>query len=284
MKHLWKLVVVLSLLLLSCAGETPTPIIVIEEVEVTPTPSVTPEPTDTAEPTETPPPTNTPTITPTPKPTATPRPTRTPTPTPEPVTIDIDNVAYLALLRELCEDSEDLVCISGSGDDVIDVELPDDTIITAVVSGNRCDRYFGILAYARDGDRVGGLVNTTSPYIGATLFMPRGNKEIELEVDASCSWEGVLVAPSPWSVSATMNVGDTVRGREPTVIRVNGEGASRITAEHTGRRNFVVWTWGEDRRDLAFNEIGDYSGTSRVPAGLFLLEVTAEGPWEITVY
>ena len=69
------------------------------------------------------------------------------------------------------------------------------------------------------------------------------------------------------------------------VLRVGGRGhrgghGSQATIRHGGSSNFVVSAWGSSW-DLLVNEIGNYSGTVRVPAGTVIFEVQADGNWTI---
>ena len=100
MKHLFYLMLIMSLILIGCSGadelaEEGEP--AVAEMEE-PTATTTPEPTATLQPTDTPEPTATPTETPTSTPTLTATPTQTPTSTPTP-TATVDAERLLALLQ-----------------------------------------------------------------------------------------------------------------------------------------------------------------------------------------
>ncbi len=60
-----------------------------------------------------------------------------------------------------------------------------------------------------------------------------------------------------------------------------------VTYAHGGDGNFIVWVWtaGGERETLIANEIGQTSGTRGpvLDTGVYLLEVTADGDWEIAV-
>jgi hypothetical protein len=57
---------------------------------------------------------------------------------------------------------------------------------------------------------------------------------------------------------------------------------------HTGESNFAIWLFDENGNhvDLLVNEIGNYSGSTavRIPKkGVYLLDITADGSWSVSV-
>ena len=66
------------------------------------------------------------------------------------------------------------------------------------------------------------------------------------------------------------------------------DSAAVATIAYTGERNFAVWSLdsGMGQDDLLVNEIGAYNGTvvfNLSGAGISSLEITASGPWTVTV-
>ncbi len=85
-------------------------------------------------------------------------------------------------------------------------------------------------------------------------------------------------APAPQNLSGSgMKVASLNVGRESPVV---------IKGTHRGESNFIVDVLGGDYPDNAFNEIGNYSGTT-VLTGLSLgrhrVRVNADGPWTLRV-
>lgn len=65
-------------------------------------------------------------------------------------------------------------------------------------------------------------------------------------------------------------------------------GLARFSLRHTGTRNFSVWLMDSDgkRLDLLANQIGAWDGEKAVridKAGPYVLDVTADGDWQVVV-
>lgn len=85
-------------------------------------------------------------------------------------------------------------------------------------------------------------------------------------------------APAPQNLSGS--------GMKVTSLNVSRESPVVIKGTHRGESNFIVDVLGGDYPDNAFNEIGNYSGTT-VLTGLSLgkhrVRVNADGPWTLKV-
>ncbi|MEA3238683.1 MAG: hypothetical protein U9Q94_02750, partial [Candidatus Bipolaricaulota bacterium] len=106
--------------------------------------------------------------------------------------------------------------------------------------------------------------------------------------------------------SVTHTIGVSAHSPQPEPVTLSGtgdsatevftltEGLATFEMHHSGSSNFAVWLYDTNGKavDLLANEIGPYSGTAlegvqadsmaAVP-GTYLLEVTADGAWEITI-
>jgi hypothetical protein len=92
-------------------------------------------------------------------------------------------------------------------------------------------------------------------------------------------------APDPDPAPAPSERTKTFSGRGDAVITITLlEGLTLIDASHRGSSNFVVWLRGSSD-DLLVNEIGRYTGTraAGVGGGTFLLDVEADGAWDLVV-
>ena len=106
------------------------------------------------------------------------------------------------------------------------------------------------------------------------------------------------------SVTRTIEVSARFPQPEPVIFRGIGDSATKVFTltsglatfemHHSGSSNFAVWLYDTNGKavDLLANEIGAYSGTALegvhadsmdAAPGTYLLEVTADGAWEITV-
>ena len=96
---------------------------------------------------------------------------------------------------------------------------------------------------------------------------------------------GTLVPGRPESAPVPSERTQTFSGRGDQVIPVNlSAGVTLIDAVHRGTSNFVIFLRGASD-DLLVNEIGSYRGTSAVGVGGggFLIDISADGAWEIDV-
>lgn len=66
------------------------------------------------------------------------------------------------------------------------------------------------------------------------------------------------------------------------------QGAATFQVEYTGKRNFVVWLLDGNgsKLDVVANEVNEFKGSKvlniKAP-GPYLLDVSADGPWKVTV-
>jgi hypothetical protein len=225
-------------------------------------PTDTVEASETPEPTEPPEPTNTPEPTDTPQPTDTPAPTFTPTIAPSPTPLP------------------DPIVLTGTGDSVVDFDNPFSVAIVHV-TGNAASRYFGVTTYDANGNQIDLLVNTTDPYDGVRPLDFRDDEHTtRFEVSADGDW---VIEIKHLFEARKLDVPGTITGSGDDVFLLLG--AAPDTATIIGNaegRYFGVFAYGEEI-DLLVNTTDPYEGTVIVDPNTLVIEVKAEGEWEITV-
>lgn len=163
---------------------------------------------------------------------------------------------------------------SGSGNKVVsDIQLGSGIYTVHFKHTGR--RNFIVHSYDKDGNK-GYLVNTIGNYDGTVLLT--GDSPIMLNIDADGSWSYTIDKLSTTAETSFSGTGDTI-----TPIFSSSE--KIWTFHHTGSRNFIVWLYTSDGRDLIVNDIGDYSGEQvvQIPAGsAAFFEITADGNWSIS--
>ncbi len=91
----------------------------------------------------------------------------------------------------------------------------------------------------------------------------------------------ILFTPTPAPLAFAGKGDDVVK------FRVHRRGLVEIFAHHSGDSNFVVKLLDSDGNHLKLlvNEIGRYDGrkATNLPAGRYLIEVSASGPWQISI-
>lgn len=90
--------------------------------------------------------------------------------------------------------------------------------------------------------------------------------------------------PTPVSSDSQQFQGTTATVTEPFTVQ---SGILKVIGRYEGSGNFAVIAYSEtDYEDLIFNEIGSYTGQSALqvePGTTLVLDVEADGPWEITI-
>ena len=85
------------------------------------------------------------------------------------------------------------------------------------------------------------------------------------------------------SLNQVMESGDTVGGSGNAVIGYKDLDSREIIVDYRGDSDFSLTAWG-DVQEVVFTETGSFTGSVPTRPGLYLLEVEAVGPWQITVY
>lgn len=178
--------------------------------------------------------------------------------------------------------------VSGSGDDVI-TGVTLESGIFRVHFKHDGSRNFIVESYDDTGD-TSLLVNTIGAYDGYVLL--EGTSPYAFEITADGSWtytieqltdakqdDAHIVFAEDGSAVSFTGVGDYV-----TDIWAGSSGAWQFT--HDGDRNFAIWLYTADGRDLLVNEIGAYDGKKMVsiPTGSkAFFEIHASGNWSASV-
>lgn len=167
----------------------------------------------------------------------------------------------------------------GSGDSVIDIVAPEgnNDIFILYVKGNAESRHFAVKGYDSDSNKTQLFVNTTDPYEGKTI--DSSLKTVQLEITASGDWyieaRSLFACPKITPSSLVESVGDEV-------LLVSGEpNTARISGNASGR-HFAVKAHGSTS-DLLVNTTDPYEGTTKIKSDTFILEVKAEGGWQINL-
>lgn len=200
----------------------------------------------------------TPTVTQTKRPTITPKPTHTPTPKPDPIVI------------------------TGSGDDVVEIDKWDGPAIVDVVREG--GGHFSITSYTSSSDYLELLVNVIAPYQGKVvmdLLSFEDEPASLLEINASGAWS-ITIYPFDRAYVNEMDAPGYYENNTDDVVLVTG--SSQTATFTVSAHHFGVWGVSDSDIDLLVNEIGPYEGKVMIPSGLFLLIVTAEGDWNVTFH
>lgn len=173
----------------------------------------------------------------------------------------------------------DPIRLNGRGDDVVRLAKPNVPAIVRLVHQGSSN--FVVINYDDNGNRIHLLVNEIGSYAGIRpLDFSDGEQTSRLEIQADGSW---TVEVKPLSAAQRVSVPTTsLGGSGDTVLLLTGSSPDTATISHNGSSNFVVMAYGSSRR-LLVNEIGRYNGTVVVPRGTAVLEVIADGDWQMAI-
>jgi hypothetical protein len=218
-----------------------------------------PTPSPTATPIQNPTPTPEELIaTPTPEPTS----TSTPEPTPEPITLS--EIGQEATSKFSLEKGLSIFRMTHDGDSNFAIWLLDD-----------------------EGDQIDLLVNEIGEFDGSKAVGIKNQGDYILDISADGSWTITIEQPRP---SSAPSVPKTLKGKAQQASEVFylDKGLARFEMSHDGDSNFAVWLLDDegDQIDLLVNEIGEFDGSKAVSisnGGIYLLDITADGNWEISI-
>jgi len=174
---------------------------------------------------------------------------------------------------------------SGTGDGVPGLKAINEPVIITLTHDGASN--FIVQPVGRDGEDGLTWVNEIGPYSGTTFQSMGGfistfdkkNPIVAADVMADGNWTmqiRKLKAAPKKRLKRGSGAGDAViRFPKPT------KGLTRMTLTHNGDSNFIVQPIdrkGDDGISMV-NEIGQYKGTVRVPAGTKYLWIIADGEW-----
>lgn len=137
------------------------------------------------------------------------------------------------------------------------------------------------------GQNIDMLVNEIGSFDGSTAIGITSDDEYLLNIKADGSWTVTIEQPRQYTTeSAPIVLRD--RGQKATQMIYLDSGLTRFEMVHDGSSNFIVWLMDAEgnKIDLLVNEIGDFEGSKAVGiygSGAYLLDVTADGDWEIKI-
>lgn len=173
----------------------------------------------------------------------------------------------------------DPIRLTGRGDDVVRLDKPDvPAIITLTHNGSS---NFVVTNYDGGGNRIDLLVNEIGTYNGTRpLDFDAAELTERLEIQADGNWT-VVVEPITAATSVRVPTSNT-SGQGDSVLILSGGSPDTADISHSGESNFVVQAYGSSSR-LLVNEIGAYSGTVIVPRDTLVLEIVADGRWQLAI-
>ncbi len=160
----------------------------------------------------------------------------------------------------------------------------DDPISLAAmdVFGNESGRYLTIRPVLSSGKTGDSLVLAVEPVNGTVLLEGSGSNAIQgFEISAIGPWTLVIKSIAEVPI---VEPGTTLEGAGHALVRMNatqGLVTLSVTGNEAGRA-FSVRSHGDRSRSVILG-VDPYDGTVRLEPGTTLLEITAIGPWSVTL-
>lgn len=144
---------------------------------------------------------------------------------------------------------------------------------------------FALQLMDSDGELVELLVNEIGAFNGAKAVGIEASGEYIIKVTASGKWTIAIEQPHPTSAPA---VPQTFTGKGQKVSPFfQASGLRTFSMKHDGKSNFAIVLLDADGNpvDLLVNEIGKFDGSTAVGRmnGMYLLDITADGNWTISI-
>ncbi|NCD19531.1 MAG: hypothetical protein EOL89_06060 [Actinobacteria bacterium] len=168
---------------------------------------------------------------------------------------------------------------SGSGTDIITFSDFGDNAVIATISHEGWSN-FQVWSVDGQGGNLDLLINTIGDYSG-TVPLNFTDDPAALKIEADGTW---TVTTSHLNTAPRWDGSSPYNGTGDSVLITAGaaEGLTPVTITNSGDSNFTVWAWGDSDRDLLVNEIGNYNGTTLLPAWALLVVVESDGGWSIS--
>ena len=147
--------------------------------------------------------------------------------------------------------------------------------------------YFGVWLLDDEGDKIDLLANEIGEFDGSKAVGISESGIYLLDISADGSWVATIEQPRPSnapSVPKTLNG----TGQEASEMFYLDKGLVTFEMTHDGDGYFGVWLLDDegDKIDLLANEIGEFDGSKAVgisESGIYLLDISANGNWEISI-
>lgn len=174
---------------------------------------------------------------------------------------------------------------TGTGDSLPSFKAINEPVIVTLTHDGSSN--FIVNPIGKDGEEGMYWVNAIGPFQGTTfqemndIFSPFGKKNplVAATVMADGNWS-IQVRKLSAAPVKPLRAG---KGAGNDVIRFRSlpRGLTRIVLTHDGKSNFVVYPIDGKGKVGSYltNEIGEYRGTLRLPAGTKYLWVKADGNW-----
>ena len=197
----------------------------------------------------------------------------------------VTSVDALIILQAAATTPESIT-LSGTGQQASEMFYLDEGLVIFEMTHDG-DGYFGIWLLDDEGDRIDLLVNEGGEFDGSKAVGINKAGIYLLDISADGNWTITIEQPRPSTappVPKTLNG----TGQQASEMFYLDEGLVIFEMTHDGDGYFGIWLLDDegDRIDLLVNEGGEFDGSKAVginKAGIYLLDISADGNWEISI-
>ncbi len=216
--------------------------------------------------------------------TAIPLPTDTPVPT-VPTAIPLPTDTPVPTAAPLPTPTPEPIQLVGAGQQAsADFSLFPGLAIARMTHGGT--GHFGVRLLDAQGQLVDLLANNIGPFDGSNAFRIDQPGRFLLDISADGGWGVTITQPAPVDVSSAP-VALAGHGQESTAFFGLSDGLQRFVMQHDGQGHFGVMLLAADGGlvDLLANDIGPFDGSKAVGvgSGVYLLNISADGNWNISI-
>lgn len=169
------------------------------------------------------------------------------------------------------------ISYTGSGDDVVEITLPDDRPWMLEIKGNSDSHHFAVKGYDENMGYTELFVNTTDPYSG--FVIDPSLTTVLLEVSAEGNWE--IIVHDLYANVPNVSEGEAISGFGDSVYEILSHGMTADISGNSDAHHFSVKTFGDSSNELLVNTTDPYEGTVMLKGNPFLLIINSESDWTI---
>jgi len=147
--------------------------------------------------------------------------------------------------------------------------------------------HFGIWLLDENGNNVELLVNKIGTFNGAKAVSINKKGTHILDISADGQWTVKIEQPRP-TIAPSIPKTFTGVGQQVSGFMIIPKGLTTFRMTHNGQSHFGIWLLDEkgNNVELLVNEIGVFDGSKAVgipSTGIYLLDISADGNWSVTV-
>ena len=190
------------------------------------------------------------------------------------------------MILQVAVTTPESITLSGTGQQASEMFYLDKGLVIFEMTHDG-DGYFGVWLFDDEGKRIDLLVNEGGEFDGSKAVGISESGIYLLDISANGNWTITIEQPRPSTappVPKTLNG----TGQQASEMFYLDKGLVIFEMTHDGDGYFRIWLLDDegDLIDLLVSEGGEFDGSKAVginKAGIYLLDISADGNWEISI-